>query len=73
MKPETLLERMSVENVNRLHAYCSHYPSVGKAIMNELSTLSYWTQLTYETVANLNDVFGMGYRPENVGNLFSKY
>jgi hypothetical protein len=73
MKVETLLERMSGENVNKLHNYCAHYPNVGKALMNELSTICYWTQLTYESVANLNDVFGMGYRPENVGNLFSKY
>ncbi len=73
MKVETLLERMSSENVNRLHSYCENYPNVGKALMSELSTICYWTQLTYESVANLNDCFGMGYRPENVGNLFSKY
>lgn len=63
---------MNGENVNKLHNYCTNYPSVGKALMDELTTKGYWTQLTYETVANLNDVFGMGYRPENVGNLFSK-
>lgn len=73
MKVETLLERMSDENVNRLHIYSANYPNVGKALMGELTKLSYWTQLTYESVANLNDVFGMGYRPENVGKLFSKY
>ena len=73
MKVETLLERMSTENVNRLHTYCEHYPNVGKELMKELTTICYWTKLSYESVANLNDCFGMGYRPENVGNLFSKY
>ena len=73
MKVETLLERMSDENVNKLHIYSANYPNVGKALMSELSTICYWTQLTYETVANLNDCFGMGYRPENVGGLFSRY
>ena len=73
MKVETLLERMNVENVNRLHTYCEHYPNVGKELMKELTTICYWTKLSYESDANLNDCFGMGYRPENVGNLFSKY
>jgi hypothetical protein len=72
MKVETLIERMSEENVNRLHSYCANYPNVGKYLMDELNTLSYWTHLTYENIANLNDALNCGWRPAEIGNLFHK-
>ena len=72
MKTELLIERMSEENVKRVEKYCVKYPNSGGWLMGELSKHNYWTSLTYESVATLNDVLDCGWKPNDICNLFSK-
>ena len=72
MKTELLIERMSEENVKRIEKYCVKYPNSGGWLMGELSKHSYWTNLTYESIATLNDILDCGWRPNDISNLFSK-
>jgi hypothetical protein len=71
-KEETLIERMSTETVSRIEKYCTKYPNSGGYLMNELATKNYWTGLTYESIATLNDVLDCGYTPNDISNLFSR-
>ncbi len=72
MRTELLIERMSEENVKKIERYTKKYPNSGGWLMGELSKHNYWTSLTYESVATLNDVLDCGWRPNDICNLFSK-
>jgi len=72
MIKETLIERMSTETISKIEKYCVNYPNSGNYLMNELSNKNYWTSLTYESIATLNDVLDCGYRPNDISNLFSR-
>ncbi len=68
----SLIERMSSENVKRIMAFSEVYPSMGGALLNELSKVEYWHYLTYEAVMRLNDVLNCGYSPLEISELFEK-
>ncbi len=72
MKVETLIERMTSENVSKIEKYTKKYPNSGGYLMNELATKEYWTSLTYESIATLNDALDCGWRPNDICNLFSR-
>jgi hypothetical protein len=72
MRTELLIERMSEENVKKIERYTKKYPNSGGWLMGELSKHNYWTSLTYESVATLNDVLDCGWKPNDICNLFSK-
>ncbi len=67
---QPLISRMSAESRERLERYVSHWPSIGGYLMNELNTIPFWTSLTYESIATLNDALDCGYRPADISNLF---
>jgi hypothetical protein len=72
MNIKFLIERMSEENVKKLESYCVKYPNSGGWLMNELANHYYWTNLTYESIATLNDVLDCGWRPNDIANIFSR-
>ena len=67
-----LIDRMSIENVNKLLKYSKKYPNSGESLINELCNKEYWTNLTYEYVCALNDALDCGFHPTNIDNLFKK-
>lgn len=69
---EPLISRMSAESRERLEHYAKHWPGIGGYLMKELNTIPFWTSLTYESIATLNDALDCGYRPADISNLFSK-
>ncbi len=68
----SLIERMSSENVEKIVRFSEVYPSLGGALMEELSKVEYWHYLTYEAVMRLNDVLNCGYSPLDISELFKK-
>jgi hypothetical protein len=68
---EPLISRMSAETRERLERYARNWPGCGGYLMNELNTIPFWTSLTYESIATLNDALNCGYRPAEISNLFS--
>jgi hypothetical protein len=67
---ETLISRMSAENVAIIERYTKHYPNSGNALMSELSIVEYWTKLTYDSITTLNNVLGCGWTPTDISKLF---
>ena len=65
-----LIERMSVERVEKINEYESKYPALGGELLKELNKCEYWHYLSYEAVCWLNDVFGCGYAPYDIAPLF---
>jgi hypothetical protein len=72
MKTPSLIDRMSIEALDKLESYTKVYPNSGNALMLELSKIEYWTNLTYEYICVLNDALDCGYRPAQIDNLFNK-
>ena len=70
MKYEPLINRMSTANVNRVLEYNQTYPISGKNLINDLMEIDSWLDLKYDSVCTLNDVFGCGYSPTSIANLF---
>ena len=46
MKTPSLIDRMSIEALDKLESYTKVYPNSGNALMLELSKIEYWTNLT---------------------------
>lgn len=70
MNYEPLINRMSTEDVNRMLEYTQTYPNSGQKLINTLTESYVWLELKYDTVCSLNDVFGCGYNPSAISNLF---
>lgn len=68
----SLLERMSIENVERIDKFSEVYPALGNVLKEELGKFNYWHYLSYEAVMRLNDVLGCGWRPTDISKLFEK-
>ena len=69
-KKEFLIDRMEIENVNKLLEFNQEYPNSGQLVMDELCEKEFWTGLTYETICRLSDVLGCGYTPSDISKLF---
>jgi hypothetical protein len=70
MNYEPLINRMSTEDVNRMLEYTQTYPNSGQKLINTLTESYVWLDLKYDIVCSLNDVFGCGYNPSAISNLF---
>jgi hypothetical protein len=70
MKTQFLIDRMSIENVNKILKYTNRYPNTGESLMNELAYKEYWMKLTYDSIAILNNILDCGYTPTDISNLF---
>lgn len=71
-KNRILINRMSVERVNKILEDMDKYPIVTQRCIDDLMENSSWLDLKYETISTLNDIFGMGYTPTAVGELFEE-
>jgi hypothetical protein len=70
MKNQFLVDRMSIENVNKILKYTALYPNTGESLMNELAYKEYWNKLTYDAVSILDTIFDCGYTPTSISELF---
>ncbi len=67
---EPLLNRMSTDDINRMKDYRQQYPHSGDYLFDSLKKTGNWLSLEYDVVCLLNDVFGRGYNPTAISDLF---
>jgi hypothetical protein len=68
---DSLINKMSVENINILLADVQRYPITTQSCIDDIKNNISWMDLKYDTICILNDVFRMGYNPTNVASLFT--
>lgn len=66
----SLINRMSVDNINQLLAEFDKYPTTIQNCIDDVMNNVSWCELKYDTICTLNDVFRMGFNPSNVDSLF---
>ena len=72
-QPKVLIDRMSVDNINKLLEFNSEYPNSGQKIFDILMEESYWINLPYGIVSELVVVLGLdGYGPSEISSLFNE-
>ncbi len=68
---EPLINRMKTDDVNRMIEYSHKYPISGQALIDTLMKSTIWLDLKYDTICQLHDVFGCGYRPTAIYDIFN--
>ena len=70
--PKLLIDRMSVDNINKLLEFNNEYPSSGQEIFDSLMKERFWINLPYKIVGQLVVVLGLdGYGPSEINSIFN--
>lgn len=70
---KVLIDRMSVDNINKLLEFNSEYPNSGQEIFDVLMEEKFWINLPYKIVGQLVVVLGLdGYGPSEISSLFNE-
>lgn len=70
-KIKFLVDRMNIDNINKLLEFTHNYPTTGQSVWDELVEKTSWVELTYGSIGVLNDVLKCGYHPHEIGELFN--
>lgn len=71
-QPKLLIDRMSVDNINKLLEFNNEYPSSGQEIFDSLMKERFWINLPYKIVGQLVVVLGLdGYGPSEINSIFN--
>jgi hypothetical protein len=68
---DSLINKMSVENINILLADVQRYPITTQSCIDDIKNNISWMDLKYETICTLNDFFRCGYYPTDISKLFT--
>jgi hypothetical protein len=71
-KNHLLINRLSVDKINKLLEEFQKYPSTIQNCIDDMMDKTSWMELKYDTVCTLNDVFGVGYNPTGISSLFEE-
>lgn len=67
---EPLINRLRSEDAEKIREYGSKYPTSAKYLTDSLSECTSWLSLEYDVILLINDIFGCGYSPSAIANLF---
>lgn len=71
-QPKLLIDRMSVDNINKLLEFNNEYPSSGKEIFDSLMKERFWINLPYKIVGELVVILNLdGYGPSEINSIFN--
>lgn len=71
VKIPVLIDRMSVNNINKLLEFNTEYPNTGQEIFDSLMKESFWINLPYGIVSQLVVILGLnGYSPSDIQPIF---
>lgn len=71
-QPKLLIDRMSVDNINKLLEFNNEYPNSGQEIFDALMVERFWINLPYKIVGQLVVVLGLdGYSPSEINSIFN--
>ena len=71
VKIPVLIDRMSVNNINKLLEFNTEYPNTGKEIFDSLMSKTSWVELPYGIVSQLVVILGLnGYSPSDIQPIF---
>ena len=71
-QPKLLIDRMSVDNINKLLEFNNEYPNSGQEIFDALMVERFWINLPYKIVGQLVVVLGLdGYGPSEINSIFN--
>ena len=65
-----LVDKLSVKRVNKLLKWNHKHPKKGELLFYQLCNEVYFSDLTYECIHYLNEVFDCGYEPSDISKLF---
>ena len=71
VKIPVLIDRMSVNDINKLLEFNTEYPNSGKEIFDSLMSKTSWVELPYGIVSQLVVILGLGgYSPSEIQPIF---
>lgn len=72
VKQNLLINRMSIENVNKVLEWNSKYPATVEVLIEELMEKEYYVHLSYGSIITLNSALDCGYEPADIHKLFNE-
>lgn len=72
VKQNLLINRMDIENVNKLLEWNNTYPATTEVLINELMEKEYYVHLSYGSIITLHNALECGYEPADIHKLFNQ-